>query len=82
MEHASHPLHRPPAHVEIRKVALDPVVVTLKRLQIGAVSRGEIVDHANLEPFSQQCLDQMRTDETCSSCDQNSFERVHGDLPC
>ena len=59
MKHASHPFDRPSAHIKIRDVAFDPVIVPFDLRQIGTAPRGEVIDYTDLKTFPHQRFDQV-----------------------
>jgi hypothetical protein len=73
VEYASHAFNRSSANVKVREVAFDPFITASDVPKIGTVPGGEIVDHPDFKAFLQQRFDQVRTDEACSTCNQNAI---------
>ncbi len=76
-----HAFRRPTAYREIRDVHRDPLESTFEIRQVGKATRGEIVDRTDRVALTQQCLDQMGTDEPGPSFRENALGFTHSRIP-
>ena len=66
---------------EVGEIALEPFVAPLQMIQVGSVTRGQVIGHAYPVPLVHQGLDKMRADEPGSPRDQYQFGFAHKFLP-